>query len=265
MRTGRRVGFLAAGVCAFALLCVVPSTAEAGVITFDAVTNATPGIIHPDDANFNEDGGYVEAFWAEALGTAGGAHVGGHFHNNSSNEAQHLNGSDQLQGFFLETGGTFDLLSLDYNVSFTASIDGFDSTQVYVLLATSFDPTGTAAGAIHCAPNHRIGHAEYRWFRQRDTRVHQQLSVGRFRQRGVPSGSGARAGIAASGRRRISGGAGAPSTESDLAIPARPVQAMTPACAPEYTGIHARAPRVVTGLRHEHTELPHVVPQVVSV
>ncbi len=106
---------------------------------------ATPQL-NPSSSTFVESGVAVEAFWATSIGSPSGSFTGGHFHG-AGTESQHFNGSDQLQGFFLESadGTPFDLVSLDYRVSSTGSINGYSPSNVQILLSPTFNPTQSVA------------------------------------------------------------------------------------------------------------------------
>jgi hypothetical protein len=112
------------------------------------------GELHPNSANFTQDGAYVESFWADQIGSPAGFFTAGHFHIGIAGpgqgffEGQHWNGFNQLQGFFVEAadGSPFSLQSLQFRVRSTnPQIAGFSSGSTSVLLSTSFDPDFTVA------------------------------------------------------------------------------------------------------------------------
>ncbi len=111
-----------------------------------------------------EGGARISGFWAQNVGTAQGAHVLGHIHPSDHvgqpieyapygymTEYTHSYAGD-LQGLIisLENGGTFDLVSLDYDVQFLEAPGdpwlerlpwSFAASDPQILLATSFDPS----------------------------------------------------------------------------------------------------------------------------
>jgi hypothetical protein len=137
------------GALVVGLLIAYPAIGAAATITFNA---GNMGLGSAPELNavsqtFTEAGFDVEAFWAASVGTGSGFFTSGHFHNNNNNEENHFNGGGELQGLFIEAigDGLFNLSSLDFTVNNTTSINGFNSSQVYVLVATAFNPLNSAA------------------------------------------------------------------------------------------------------------------------
>ena len=102
-------------------------------------------------------------------GTASGYFTGGHLHvtqdpySNSSVEAQHNNGTGQLQGIFIEKadGSAFSLSSLDYRVrSNYTFLPGYSNFDSHILLATEFDPTQSIASQF---TGYSVGAASTTW------------------------------------------------------------------------------------------------------
>ena len=139
-----------------AMLLMAPAAAEAAVITFGGAVSPGPAAeLAPGSETFTQAGFDVEAFWAFGTGTPAGGFVGGHFHNVSSDEQQHFNGATDLQGLFIEQAGegAFGAVSLEYSVSGGGgNINEFPGPQVYILLGTAFDPTGTVASQFTAIP-----------------------------------------------------------------------------------------------------------------
>ncbi|ACK65145.1 hypothetical protein PCC8801_1070 [Rippkaea orientalis PCC 8801] len=130
---------------------------HASVINFDAdqyrfsnPNTCTPQLA-PDNKCFVEDGVNVEAFSARQTGgDPGHFHEGGHFHASNSYEAQHYTAGDNLLGvkLTLANGGSFDLVSLDYQLRNIASgiINGFTADDIKILITTNFNPTEPVLG-----------------------------------------------------------------------------------------------------------------------
>ena len=138
-----------------AMLFMAPAATEAAVITF--TSPVTPGPVAEltgGSETFTEAGFDVEAFWATGVGSGGGSYTAGHFHNTANNEEQHFNGNTDLQGLMIEQvgEGAFGAVSLDYAVRGGGNIDGFPGPQVYILIGTAFNPTGTAASQFTAIP-----------------------------------------------------------------------------------------------------------------
>jgi hypothetical protein len=154
----RRLGilvFLSAGAC---VLMAAPPV-SAATITFTNPVVTPTGQLGPGSLLFTEAGFNVEGFFADNVGTPAGMFIGGHFHNVNNNEEQHFNDLDELQGLFITAVGgiPFSLNSLDFLVRFTQSINGFNASQVNVLVATNFNPTGTVASQFTAIPVNGAG------------------------------------------------------------------------------------------------------------
>ena len=142
---------------ALALVTGITTEVKAAVIGFDAdiyagsnPSTCTPQLPDMGGKCFLEDGFNVEAFSAREIGTPTAFYSeGGHFHSRNSYEAQHYSGTDRLLGVYLtkENGGTFSLVSLDYQLrGNTRAIDGYSTEDTKVLVSTTFDPKQPVLG-----------------------------------------------------------------------------------------------------------------------
>jgi uncharacterized delta-60 repeat protein len=103
------------------------------------VVSGSGGKLVSGDAHFVENRVWVEGFTDS--GTSFG--VGGLTLTSSTYVTQSFLSKSQLRGFFIEAadGAPFTLASLKYRIGSTTSVNGFTSSAVKVLVATTYDPT----------------------------------------------------------------------------------------------------------------------------
>ena len=151
-------------------MLALPLTALATPVTLTFDLGAEDTSISDPTGEFHgpyawlEAGARIDGFWAQKVGTPNGEYVLGHTHRSDNvyqpNEiapfgfvAEYTHAfTDDLQGLVisLESGGTFDLLSIDYDVWFPERLDdenlqrlpwSFAASDPKILLATGFDPS----------------------------------------------------------------------------------------------------------------------------
>ena len=151
------------------LLIALPLSAAATplTLTFDLAvedTNLTDPLGHPAPYGYTEGGARIDSFWAVDVGKPTGSNRQGHMHTATEVsqpqeyapygyvvEKTHAWTGD-LQGLVisLENGGTFDLISLDYDIKFLDAPEdpflqrlpwSYAATDPKFLTARSFDPT----------------------------------------------------------------------------------------------------------------------------
>ena len=135
------------------LIQVSRSAAEQRIITFNGVeVQSGRGVLLPANQSFEEDGMWVEAFWALHTGRPEGTFIRGHFHPQDLStgfEGQHYGEKRELHGLYIKSvdGRPFWLKSLRYRVTRNRelaneekSIEGFSLYNVNILIGTSFFP-----------------------------------------------------------------------------------------------------------------------------
>ena len=182
--------FARAGILALVVLAAAtPSIAAERIVSFNGVVVIIPpadvesaGVLAPEmltgtrtagvrrvlppglpagaspNANFVENGMYVEAFWAINIGTPNGVFIAGHFHPRDLSlgfEGQHYGARGELHGLYIRAvdGTPFGLKRMRYRVTRNrelvgrnVSIEGFSLFNVKILVSTHFTPIGTVLG-----------------------------------------------------------------------------------------------------------------------
>jgi hypothetical protein len=105
-----------------------------------------PGLLPPGplaaNPGFDEQGLWIEAFWAVNIGTVEGRFVRGHFHPRDlapGFEAQHYGGPRELHGLFIKAldGRPFSLRRLKYRVTRNKEMPGKDAASTGSACTTS--------------------------------------------------------------------------------------------------------------------------------
>lgn len=148
------------------LLLSVPGLASATPLTLTFDVGAWDETITPENSGglhgpyaWMENGARIEGFWATDVGTTAGDYQQGHLHpvdgrvgrDTGVYESTHSWTGDMLGLIItLDTGGTFDLVSIDYKVTSLERTGDplqerlpwtYDVSDPHLLAATSYDPT----------------------------------------------------------------------------------------------------------------------------
>jgi hypothetical protein len=136
---------LSVAVLTAASVALGGAAAQAITIPLPCTVSGGAGVLNVNSQHCTVGDFYIEAFWAQNIGSASGGFTNGHFHP-STGEEQHFNLSTDLQGFFIQRSdlADFSFSAIDYIVrSSSPAIPGYSSSSASLLFSETFNPTAS--------------------------------------------------------------------------------------------------------------------------